>query len=404
MFMLKYELISKSVLCFQTIFRGVIIMIYLDNSATTQPDPSVLKSFQRVATDYFANPSSLHSLGVQSANLLDTARKQIAKKLSVEKQEIVFTSGGTEGNNLAIKGTALKHQNRGKHIITTQIEHPSVYDVCESLEELGFEITYLSVDSNGVISLEELKRAIREDTILITIMHVNNELGSIQPIHQIGEIAKDYPKLYFHVDDVQGFGKVPLDLKNSGIDLYTLSGHKINGLNGTGLLYVNEKVSLAPLFHGGKQERSLRSGTEDLAGAVSLARAIRLIKDKEQTLMSDLVEMKDYLREGLGRIGSVVINTPVDSAPHILNVSVPDLKPEIIINILGEQGIYISTKSACSSKRSNESSVLIACGLGFSRASSALRISLSYENNTQELTRFLEVFEHAIKQLKTVWE
>lgn len=379
-------------------------MIYLDNSATTKPDQSVLSSFMQVSETYFANPSSIHHLGVQAEQLLDKAREQIADVIDVEQREIVFTSGGTEGNNLAIKGIALEHQNRGKHIITTEIEHPSVIDACKSLEELGFEITYLSVDSNGVISLDELSDAIREDTILITIMHVNNEIGSIQPILEIGEIAKHYKKLFFHVDDVQGFGKIPLKLTGSGIDLCTISGHKIHGLNGTGVLYVNKSATLFPLFHGGNQERSIRSGTENLAGAVSIARAIRLIKDKELNEQQHLQSMTTYLREGLDQIKGVVINTPLNSAAHIMNISVSGLKPEVIIHLLAEQDIYISTKSACSSKQSNQSGVLTACGYNLERSISALRISLTYDNTIQELTQFLKVLEQAIHQLKTVLE
>lgn len=379
-------------------------MIYLDNSATTKPDPSVLSSFKQVSETYFANPSSIHHLGVQAEQLLDKAREQTADMLGVEQQEVVFTSGGTEGNNLAIKGVSLEHQKRGKHIITTEIEHPSVHNASKGLESLGFEVTYLPVDSNGMISLEELSGAIREDTILITVMHVNNETGSIQQIREIGEIAKHYNKLYFHVDDVQGFGKIPLQLANSGIDLCTISGHKIHGLNGTGILYVSKRTTLFPLFHGGSQEGAIRSGTENLAGAVSIAKAIRLIKEKELNEQEHLQTMSGYLREGLNQMKGVVINTPLVSAPHILNISVPGLKPEVIIHLLAEQEIYISTKSACSSKRSNQSSVLTACGYDLERSSSALRISLTYDNTTEELTQFLKVLERAIHQLKTVLE
>ncbi|HLQ97319.1 MAG TPA: cysteine desulfurase family protein, partial [Candidatus Dormibacteraeota bacterium] len=226
-------------------------MIYLDNSATTKPYPSVLASFQQVAEKYFANPSSIHSLGGETERLLTKAREQISQILQVHQEEVIFTSGGTEGNNLAIKGIALQHQNRGKHLITSQIEHPSVFDTCKNLEQLGFDITYLPVNQDGVISIDELKQSIRPDTILISMMHVNNELGSIQPIEEIGKIAKKHPKLFFHVDDVQGLGKVPLQLTDSGIDLCTFSGHKIHGLKGTGLMYINKRTKLFPLLHGG---------------------------------------------------------------------------------------------------------------------------------------------------------
>lgn len=379
-------------------------MIYLDNSATTKPDPSVLNSFMQVTETYFANPSSIHHLGLEAEQLLGKAREQVAELLEVDTQEVIFTSGGTEGNNLAIKGIALEHQKRGKHIITTQIEHPSVYDACLGLKKLGFEITYLPVNSNGIISVDDLNKAIREDTILITIMHVNNELGSIQPIQEIGEVAKLHPKLFFHVDDVQGFGKVPLKLSESGIDLCTLSGHKIHGLNGTGVLYVNKHTRLFPLFHGGNQENSIRSGTENLAGAVAVSRAIRLIKEKESTELDHLKEMQSHLQERFSQMKGVIVNTPEHAAPHIINVSVPGLKPEVIIHILAEQRIYISTKSACSSKQTAKSLVLTACGFKQDRINSALRISMTYDNNIKEINVFLNAFEKAIKQLRIVLE
>lgn len=374
-------------------------MIYLDNSATTKPNPSVLASFQQVSERYFANPSSIHSLGGETEKLLNKAREQISQMLHIEQEEIVFTSGGTEGNNLAIKGIALEHQNRGKHIITSQIEHPSVFEACENLEQLGFEVTYLPVDQNGVISIDELKQSIRQDTILISIMHVNNELGSIQPIEKMGEIAKKHPKLFFHVDDVQGLGKVPLKLANSGIDLCTFSGHKIHGLKGTGMMYINKRTKIFPLQHGGNQENSYRSGTENVAGSVALARAFRLIKESEQKRLTYLKSLHQYLREQLGAMPHVYINTPVHSAPHIMNVSVPGIKPEIIIHMLAEQNIYISTKSACSSKQADESRILAACGYSFERTSSALRISLSYENTLEELEVFVKALGKSIQQL-----
>src|SRR5690625_1046461 len=374
-------------------------MIYLDNSATTKPDPSVLASFQQVSEKYFANPSSIHSLGGETEKLLNKAREQISKILQVDQEEVVFTSGGTEGNNLAINGIAFQHQNRGKHIITSQIEHPSVFDTCKNLEQLGFEVTYLPVDQNGVVSIDELKRSIRPDTILISIMHVNNELGSIQPIKEIGEIAKQHPKLFFHVDDVQGLGKVPLKLAGSGIDFCTFSGHKIHGLKGSGMMYINKGTKIFPLLHGGSQEKSYRSGTENVAGSVALARAVRLIKESEQTRLQHLIRLHQYLRQKLGEMPNVHMNTPVDSAPHIMNVSVPGVKPEIMIHMLSEKNIYISTKSACSSKQTDESRILVACGYPIERTSSALRISLSYENTFEELDVFVKALDEAIQQL-----
>lgn len=384
--------------------QGVRIMIYLDNSATTKPDPGVLTSFEQISSHYFANPSSIHPFGGEAEKLLNMAKKQAAELLKVKQEEVVFTSGGTEGNNMAIKGIALQHQQRGKHIITTEIEHPSVFEACKSLESLGFDITFLPVDQSGVVSALDVKAAIRKDTILISVMHVNNELGSIQPIKEIADLVATYPKIFFHVDDVQGLGKVPLPLSHSGINLCTMSGHKINGLKGTGILYVDNRTTLFPLFHGGEQERNLRSGTENVAGTVSMVKALRLIKEKEATRLANLYSVRDFLLNSLTEIPEVVINTPDNAAPHIVNFSVPGTKPEVMIHILAEKDIYISTKSACSSKQSDESKILVACGFPRDRAISALRVSLSYETTKEEIQQFIEVMKQAIHQFKKVME
>jgi len=374
-------------------------MIYLDNSATTKPHPSVLQSFQDASEKFFANPSSIHQLGGAAERLLTRAREQIAEILNVQPDEIIFTSGGTEGNNMAIKGVAFNYQQRGKHIITTEIEHPSVYETCKGLEKLGFEITYLPVNKKGVISLDDLVKAIRDDTILISVMHVNNELGSIQPIEEIGKIAANYPKLFFHVDDVQGLGKVPLSLTDSGVDLCTFSGHKIHGLNGTGAMYVKKNTSLFPLLHGGGQELSFRSGTENLAGAVSFAKALRLHDEERREKYNELLKMRSYLFDSLTNIDGVIMNSTLEGAPHIINISVPHLKPEVVIHQLSEYGIYISTKSACSSKQNDISRILAACGHDRDISATALRISLSYQNTMAEVEKFVETFKLVINQL-----
>lgn len=379
-------------------------MIYLDNSATTKPDPSVLKSFQQVTENFFANPSSIHQLGGEAEKLLIKSKEQAAQLLGVESDEVVFTSGGTEGNNIAIKGIALEHQRRGKHIITTEIEHPSVLEACNSLEQLGFSITYLPVNENGVVSIGDLTQSIRNDTILISIMHVNNEVGSIQPIKEIGDVANQHPKLFFHVDNVQGMGKIPIKLTDSGIDLCTISGHKLHGLKGTGILYVNKKTALFPLFHGGNQERSLRSGTENLAGDVAMVKAMRLISERQKTEVEHMYDLKRLLQRKLSEMVAVKINSPQHGAPHIMNISVPGLKPEVIIHMLGEQQIYISTKSACSSKQADESKILAACGNDRNRTTSALRISMSYDTTENEIHTFLDALEASINQLKAVME
>lgn len=380
-------------------------MIYLDNSATTKPHPSVVETYQKVAEQFFGNPSSLHIIGAEAENLFIRSRMQIAEILRVSTSEIIFTSGGTEGNNLAIKGIALQHQNRGNHIITSEIEHSSVYNACRSLEELGFKVTYLPVDEYGRIDPEDVAEAIRDETILISVMHVNNELGTVQPIKKIGQIAKKHPKLFFHVDDVQGFSKVPLHIKDCHIDLCTYSGHKIHGLKGTGILYVRENVQLFPLFHGGGQENNRRSGTENLPGSVALAKAFRLAKENETDHLTTLVNLRSYFHEKLQSIDGVIVNSPAENvAPHIINISVPHTKPEVIIHTLGEENIFISTKSACSSRDADENRVLDACGYDHERATTALRISLSFDNTKEQIDQFIERFSEIVRDFKKMLE
>lgn len=379
-------------------------MIYLDNSATTKPDPSVVQSFQQVAEKYFANPSSIHELGAEVEQLQIKAREQAANLLQVDPNEIVFTSGGTESNNLAIKGIALKYANRGKHIITSQIEHASVYETCKSLEEFGFRVTYLPVNEHGIVDVDALKAAITDETILVSIMHVNNETGAIQPIEAIGKITKNYPKLFFHVDAVQALGKVPVTLSNSGIELCSFSGHKIHGLKGTGMLYIKKGTVLYSLFHGGNQEQSIRSGTENVAGNVSFVRALRLILEREEKEREQLRSLHHRLLAHLQAMEWIHLNSEANGAPHIINVSVPGLKPEVVIHALYEKGIVISTQSACSSKQFDKSRVLEASGAEDKIASSGLRISLSYDTTEQEIEQFIHVFKQTIEHLKGILE
>ncbi len=379
-------------------------MIYLDNSATTKPHEEVLHSYEQVSNQFFANPSSIHQLGAQVEQLQLKAREQAAYLLKIDPKEVIFTSGGTEGNNLAIKGIALNHQQRGKHIITTEIEHASVFETCKSLEKLGYDVTYLPVNKSGVIDINELEKAITNETILISVMHVNNEMGSIQPIRDIAQLAKRYPKLHFHVDAVQSIGKIPLQLIDSGIDLCTISGHKINGLNGTGMLFIKEGTSLFPLFHGGGQEFQQRSGTENVAGNVSFVKALRLIKEKETSKSDHFKELALSLRKSFQAMEGVFINSPENHAPHILNVSVPNLKPETVIHALYDGGVIISTQSACASKASEKSRVLHACGFSHDRSISGLRISMSYETTKGEIEQFSTIFHRTIKELFQVLE
>ena len=404
--MITFELSSsnwrKALFFKKMIGKKGLFMIYLDNSATTKPDPSVVNSFVQVTEKYFGNPSSIHELGGEVEKLHTRAREQAANLLNIKPSEVIFTSGGTEGNNLSIKGIALNHLNRGKHIITTEIEHPSVYETCKSLESLGFKVTYLPVNDAGVIDIAELERAITDETILISVMYVNNEIGSIQPIEEIGAIVKKHPKIFFHVDAVQALGKVPIELTNSGIDLCTFSGHKIHGLKGTGMLYVKEGTSLFPLFHGGDQEFGIRSGTENVAGNVSFVRALRLMLEKQNAQSEKLIALRHKLYDAFSTMDHVLVNSPKDGAPHILNISVPGLKPEVVIHALYDQNATISTQSACSSKQLDESRILIACGFSKERSNSGLRISLSYDNTEAEIEQVITIFKKTVEQLKDI--
>ena len=378
-------------------------MIYLDNSATTKPLPEVMDSFVKVSKEYFGNPSSLHGIGGQAEKLLSQARSQVTQLLSVKQKEIYFTSGGTEGNNLAIKGIAFAYKDRGKHLITTTIEHASVRESFKQLESMGFEVTEIPVDSNGRVHVVDIEKAIRPDTILVSVMHVNNEVGTIQPIEEIGQLLKKYPKILFHVDHVQGIGKVPLDLNESNVDLCTISAHKFHGLKGNGLLFVRDGVMIHPLFTGGSQEGKVRSGTENVAGVVCMSKALRLILDKLQTELEQLRKVSNELRKGLEKIDGIVINTPEKfAAPHILNFSVPHVKSEVFVHALEEKDIFVSTTSACSSKQKTISNTLVAMGIPEERAGSAIRVSLSYYNTLDEVKKVLSAVEQTVEGLRKV--
>lgn len=378
-------------------------MIYLDNSATTQPYPAVLDSFMKVSTGFWGNPSSLHGFGGKAEQLLAKAREQAAGFLKVNPAEIIFTSGGSESNNLAIKGAALQYKARGKHIITSSIEHPSVLNPAEQLSDLGYEITYLPVDEYGRVNVTQLKEAIREDTILVSIMHINNEIGSIQPIEEIGQLLRHYPKILFHVDGVQGFSKVDLSLTASHVDLYSLSGHKIHGLKGTGLLYKREGVKLSPLIAGGNQESGFRSGTESVAGAVSLAKAMRLVIEESKSSLGKMKELQEYAMSRLAEIDGLVINTPYEkAAPHIINFSIPGLKSEAFVHTLEDEEIYVSTTSACSSKKKSMSHTLLQMGKGEKIAGSSIRISLHFGLEKTDIDKAVAAVGRAIQMLSEV--
>lgn len=378
-------------------------MIYLDNSATTKPYKQVLDSFIKVSEDFYGNPSSLHKIGGQAEKLLQQARSQVARLLRVKETEILFTSGGTESNNLAIKGIAMAHRERGRHIITTSIEHASVHNAMVQLESLGYEITYVKPDSTGFVSADSIQKELREDTILVSVMHVNNEVGTIQPIEEIGMVLKKYPKAFFHVDFVQGIGKVPLDLYHSGVHLATISGHKFHGLKGTGALFMKEGVRLSPLLSGGNQEWKQRSGTENVAGMVAMAKALRMTIELRTEKLNQMKSAMERLRNGLSQIKEITIHTPEEnSAPHIPNFSISGLKAETFVHALEEKDIYVSTTSACSSKKKAASKTLLEMGVPVAEAESAIRISLTYSNTAEEAEIAAKAIAGTVKHLSEV--
>ncbi|WNC13223.1 cysteine desulfurase family protein [Brevibacillus brevis] len=377
-------------------------MIYLDNSATTRPHPQVVETMKRAMESYYGNPSSLHQMGVEAETVLKQAREVAASYLGCKPGEVIFTSGGTESNNTAIKGVAFQYQNRGKHIITTQVEHPAVYDVCKQLEGLGFTTTYLPVDRDGRVSLEDVKKAMRPDTILVSVMYVNNELGTIQPVAEIGQWLKQFPKVLFHVDAVQAVGKIPLRLKDSGIDLLSVSAHKFYGPRGVGILYKREGLIIHPLLMGGGQEGGVRSGTENLPAIAGMAKAIRILSELGTGETARLEKLLQQLRQGISAIEGCRINTPASgTAPHIMNISVPGVKAEVLLHALEERGFLVSTKSACSSKANEPSRVLVSAGIDRDCALSSLRISLGRENTEEDIKSFLSALGECVSSLRT---
>lgn len=380
-------------------------MIYLDNSATTIVDPSVLKSYTNVVTRLFANPSSIHGLGSEVESMLSTAKSQIAELLYIQEDEIIMTSGGTEGNNLAIKGIAQARKRRGNHIITTMVEHPSVYETCQSLEEEGFHVTYLPVNEWGIIQINDLEKAITDETILVSVMHVNNEIGSVQPIEEIGKLLGKYSHVAFHVDGVQSIGKIPIHLKRWNIDACTFSAHKVHGVKGTGMLYKNKDLHIVPLFHGGSQEQGLRPGTEHVAGIISFSRALRIALERQQSRNEQIRGLSKMLYKELDTFPLVQINScQENSSPYIFHFSTQGLKPEVLIHMLGEEEIYVSTKSACSSKTKDESRVLLACGHDNQRAATGIRVSMTHETTKEEIESFIQSLQSSIKRLSKVME
>lgn len=371
-------------------------MIYFDNSATTQALPEVVSTYAKVSEQVWGNPSSLHKFGESAWNLLEQSRAQIAKLLGANPGEILFTSGGTEGDNWVVKGTAFEKREFGKHLITTTIEHPAIQNSMEQLEELGFDVTYLPVDEHGRISVEDLKAAIRPDTILVSVMAVNNEIGSEQPLVEVADVLKDYPKIHFHIDAVQGIGKGLQDaIMNDRVDFVTFSGHKFHAPRGTGFIYARAGRKIAPLLTGGGQERNLRSGTENVPAIAAMAKALRLLLDHEQEAVARELTIKQTILNHIQGLRNITIfsEDTANFAPHILCFAIEGVRGETIVHAFEEQGIYISTTSACSSKKHLASSTLKAMNVADDVATSAVRVSLGDQNTWAEAEEFNRVFD-----------
>lgn len=371
-------------------------MIYFDNSATTKVHPEVLTTYTKVSEAIWGNPSSLHKMGENAYNLLEQSRAQIAELLGCQKEEIFFTSGGTEGDNWAIKGTALEKGIYGKHLITTQVEHPAVLNSMKQLEKLGFEVTYLPVDENGRVSVEELKQALRKDTILVSVMAVNNEVGTIQPIKEIAQVLADHPKVHFHVDAVQAVGKGLTDLiMDERVDLVTFSGHKFHAPRGVGFLYKKSGRKLAPLLSGGGQEKNLRSSTENLPAIAAMAKALRLLLENETKNVAHEQAIRQKIFEHLQAFDKVTLFSQLDDkfAPHILCFAIAGVRGETIVHAFEDQGVSISTTSACSSKKGQVSSTLHAMQVDDKIATSAVRVSLDENNTLSEADKFNQIFD-----------
>jgi cysteine desulfurase len=376
--------------------------VYLDNSATTPVREEVAEAIMDVLTNRYGNPSSLHRMGIVAEKLVKESRQILAQALGVKDDEIFFTSGGTESNNLAIKGAARANCRWGRHLLTTAVEHPSVLNACAQLEEEGFRVTYLQVNAEGVIAPEELEAALTPETILVSTMFVNNEVGSIQPLTEIGAILKKRENIVWHVDAVQGFAKLPIRPKQLGIKLLSISGHKFHGPKGVGALYVAKNTRLAPLFGGGGQELGLRSGTENVPGIVGLGKAAALALDKRDKAAARMGALKELLREEiLTRIPGTRLNGPqTGGAPHILNISFAGVKGEILVHALEEAGIYVSTGSACSSRQAKTNHVLEALGLDPEYREGALRFSLSPLNTQEEMEYTVAKLAEIVPELR----
>ena len=371
-------------------------MIYLDYSATTPVSYDVLESYNKATRDYMGNANSIHALGVKSKVLLNSATKQLCELFDINEEELVYTSGATESNNMALKGVALSYKNRGNHIIVSKLEHPSIYAVCNFLELQGFEISYVNNDIDGLIDFEDLKRKIRPTTILVSICAVNSEVGIRQPLKILRQlIKKENPNTIFHSDMTQAIGKISINMKD--VDMASMSGHKIFGPKGIGFLYKSSKVNIVPLIHGSGKFNDLRSGTPPLPLVVALSKACRIALTDLERREASVKRLNEKICEELRNIDGITINSTKYSIPHILNISLDNVRPETFIHALEEDEIYVSTNTACSSGELSTS--VMAIYNDKVRATSTIRISLSYVTTNEEINKFLKIFKLRYEQL-----
>lgn len=372
---------------------------YLDNSATTRCSERAKNLMVQILTEDYGNPSSLHNKGKEAEDYIREAREKIARTLKIDEKELVFTSGGTESNNMALIGGALANKRLGTHIITTAIEHASVNAPLSYLEELGYTVTYLSVDKDGLISLDELRDAVREDTVLVSIMMVNNEIGAVEPVEEAVKIVKEKnPNTLFHVDAIQAYGKFRIYPKKWGVDFMSVSGHKIHAPKGTGFLFIRDKVKVKPLIYGGGQQKGMRSGTENVPGVAALGEASAEIYEDFETKIDRMYALKERFIEGVTQIEGVTVNgrTGRDSAPQIVSVSIKDVRSEVMLHSLEEYGIYVSAGSACSSNKPAPSRTLQGIGLSKSQLESTIRISFCVNTTEEEVDYAVEKMREII--------
>lgn len=379
-------------------------MIYFDNSATAKPYPEALTTYTEVATRIWGNPSSLHNLGSQATRILEASRKQIAELIGKKADEIYFTSGGTEGDNWILKGVAFEKAPYGKHIIVSDIEHPAIKESAAWLKTQGFEVDYAPVDARGFVKVDALANLVRPDTTLVSVMAVNNEIGSIQPIHDIAALLEDRPTVSFHVDAVQALAKVATEVYlPERVDFATFSSHKFHGLRGVGFVYIKEGKKITPLLTGGGQEKEMRSTTENVAGIAATAKALRLAMENQEAFASKTQQMKEVIRKELANYPDVTIFSGEDHfAPHILTFGIKGVRGEVVVHAFEEFDIYISTTSACSSKAGKPAGTLIAMGVDKSIAQTAVRLSLDLENDMSQVEQFLTKFKLIYEQTRKV--